>query len=96
MDKSVESDLPEVIWTLPIEKVKNDDGREEYIISLPPQMMKHAKLGHKDYLFWGKRGENCFEVRKATKEELNYFKVDISQKNTIRDSKNKKYNGHLY
>jgi bifunctional DNA-binding transcriptional regulator/antitoxin component of YhaV-PrlF toxin-antitoxin module len=79
--------LPQVIWTLPVEKVKNDNGKDEYIISLPDKVRKHLKLKEGDSLFWGERENNIYEVHKATKDELRDFKVDISQESAIRREK---------
>jgi len=82
---------PETIWTLPIEKVKNDKGKDEYIISIPEKMRKHLKLKEGDSLFWGERAKNSFEVRKASKSELHYYKIDIGQDNVIRQARADKY-----
>jgi bifunctional DNA-binding transcriptional regulator/antitoxin component of YhaV-PrlF toxin-antitoxin module len=79
--------LPQVIWTLPVEKFKNDNGKDEYIISLPDKVRKHLKLKEGDSLFWGERENNIYEVHKATKDELRDFKVDISQESAIRREK---------
>jgi bifunctional DNA-binding transcriptional regulator/antitoxin component of YhaV-PrlF toxin-antitoxin module len=70
---------PETIWTLPVEKVKNDNGKDEYIISLPDKVRKHLKLKDGDRLFWGERAKNSYEVRKASKDELQRFKIDLGQ-----------------
>jgi bifunctional DNA-binding transcriptional regulator/antitoxin component of YhaV-PrlF toxin-antitoxin module len=70
---------PETIWTLPVEKVKNDKGGDEYIISLPDKVRKHLKLKDGDRLFWGERAKNSYEVRKASKDELQRFKIDLGQ-----------------
>jgi bifunctional DNA-binding transcriptional regulator/antitoxin component of YhaV-PrlF toxin-antitoxin module len=85
MPKKLET---EVIWTLPVEKVRNDKGREEYIISIPEKVRKHMKLKEGDKLFWGEHPDNTYEVRKATKLELHYYKIDISQENEIRRERN--------
>jgi bifunctional DNA-binding transcriptional regulator/antitoxin component of YhaV-PrlF toxin-antitoxin module len=68
--------LPQTIWTLPVEKVTNDKGSDEYIISLPEKVRKHMKLKSGDKVFWGERANGSFEVRKATQEELVYFKIE--------------------
>ena len=44
--------LPQTIWTLPVEKVTNDKGSDEYIISLPEKVRKHMKLKSGDKVFW--------------------------------------------
>lgn len=67
---------PQTIWTLPVEKVTNDKGFDEYIISLPEKVRKHMKLKEGDKVFWGERANNSFEVRKATQEELVYYKIE--------------------
>jgi bifunctional DNA-binding transcriptional regulator/antitoxin component of YhaV-PrlF toxin-antitoxin module len=78
---------PETIWTLPVEKVRNDKGKEEYIISIPEKMKKFLKLQEGDRLFWGERSDNVYEVRKATKQELQQYKIDISQDNALRQAR---------
>jgi len=65
-----------VMWTLPVEKVTNDKGVNEYIISLPEKVRKHMKLKEGDKVFWGERADDAFEVRKATQEELSFFKIE--------------------
>lgn len=87
LDEVGSGTLPEVLWTLPVEKVKNEKGQDEYIISLPDKVRKHLKLKQGDSLFWGERANNCYEVRKASKDELRYFKVDIGQSQAIRNEK---------
>lgn len=82
---------PETIWTLPVEKVKNDKGKDEYIISLPDKVRKHLKLKEGDRIFWGERAKNSYEVRKATKEELQYYKIDLGQDGAIRQAKSEQY-----
>lgn len=77
----------EIIWTLPIEKVKNDKGKDEYIISIPEKVRKHMKLKESDKLFWGQNADNSYEVRKATKQELHDYKIDLGQDNAIREAK---------
>ena len=79
--------MPEAIWTLPVEKVKNDKGKDEYIISIPDEVRKHLKLKEGDKLFWGEREKNMYEVRKAKKDELRHFKIDLGQDNAIRQAK---------
>lgn len=81
----------EIIWTLPVEKVKNDKGKDEYIISIPDEVRKHLKLKEGDKLFWGERAKNMYEVRKAKKEELHHFKIDLGQNNAIRQAKADRY-----
>ena len=83
--------MPEAIWTLPVEKVKNDKGKDEYIISIPDEVRKHLKLKDGDKLFWGERAKNMYEVRKAKKEELHHFKIDLGQNNAIRQAKADRY-----
>lgn len=83
--------MPEAIWTLPVEKVKNDKGKDEYIISIPDEVRKHLKLKEGDKLFWGERAGNIYEVRKAKKEELHHFKIDLGQDNAIRQAKADRY-----
>ncbi len=83
--------MPEAIWTLSVEKVKNDKGKNEYIISIPDEVRKHLKLKEGDKLFWGERLYNTYEVRKAKKEELHHFKIDFGQNNVIRQAKADKY-----
>lgn len=83
--------LPETIWTLPVEKVKNDKGKDEYIISIPEKMRKHLKIKEGDSIFWGEREKNRYEVRKATKEQLHHFKIDLGQDNAIRQAKADRY-----
>lgn len=85
------TEVPEVIWTLPVEKVKNDNGKDEYIISIPNELRKHLKLKEGDNLFWGERSKNCYEVRKASKKELHTFKIDIGQDNAIRQARNDRF-----
>jgi bifunctional DNA-binding transcriptional regulator/antitoxin component of YhaV-PrlF toxin-antitoxin module len=82
---------PETIWTLPVEKVKNEQGKDEYIISIPDKVRKHLKLKEGDKLFWGERLYNTYEVRKASKEELYYYKIELSQDNAIRQAKIDRY-----
>ena len=79
--------LPETLWTLPVEKVKNDKGKDEYIISLPDKVRKHMKLKDGDRLFWGERANNSYEVRKATKDDLSHFKINLGQDEAIRNEK---------
>jgi bifunctional DNA-binding transcriptional regulator/antitoxin component of YhaV-PrlF toxin-antitoxin module len=79
--------MPEAIWTLPVEKVTNDKNKVEYIISIPDEMKKYLKLKDGDRLFWGERSKNCYEVRKAKKDELQQFKIDLGQDNAIRQAK---------
>ena len=69
-------EMPQTIWTLPVEKVTNENGTKEYIISLPEKVRKHMKLKAGDKVFWGERANESFEVRKATQEELVYFKIE--------------------
>lgn len=83
--------MPEAIWTLPVEKVRNENGKEEYIISIPDEVRKHLKLKEGDKLFWGERAKNMYEVRKAKKEELHHFKIDLGQDNAIRQAKADRY-----
>jgi bifunctional DNA-binding transcriptional regulator/antitoxin component of YhaV-PrlF toxin-antitoxin module len=83
--------MPEVIWTLPIEKVKNENGKDEYIISIPEKLRKYLKLKNGDKLFWGERAKNCCEVRKATKDELQQFKIDFGQDNAMRQARQDKF-----
>lgn len=83
--------LPEAIWTLPVERVRNENGKEEYIISIPDEVRKHLKLKEGDKLFWGERAKNMYEVRKAKKEELHHFKIDLGQDNAIRQAKADRY-----
>ena len=83
--------IPEHIWTLPVEKVKNDKGKDEYIISIPDELRKHLKLKEGDKLFWGERAKNMYEVRKAWKEELHRFKIDLGQDNAIRQARSDKF-----
>jgi len=83
--------VPETIWTLPVEKVKNEKGKDEYIISIPEKMRKHLKIKEGDSLFWGERAKNSCEVRKASKLELHYFKIDQGQDNAIRQAKSDRY-----
>lgn len=83
--------IPEAIWTLPVEKVKNDKGKDEYIISIPDEVRKHLKLKEGDKLFWGERAGSICEVRKAKKEELHHFKINLGQNNTIRQAKADRY-----
>ena len=87
LDEVGADSTPETIWTLPVEKVKNDKGKDEYIISLPDKMRKHLKLKDGDRLFWGERANNSYEVRKASKDELRQFKIDIGQDEAIRNEK---------
>jgi bifunctional DNA-binding transcriptional regulator/antitoxin component of YhaV-PrlF toxin-antitoxin module len=82
---------PAVIWTLPLELVKNDNGKDEFIISIPKEMLKHLKLKKGDSLFFGERAKNCYEVRKTTKEELSIFKINMGQENMRRDAIMKKF-----
>ena len=82
---------PEVIWTLPVEKVKNDAGKEEYIISIPDKMKRFLKLKEGDKLFWGERLNNTYEVRKATKEELQAYKITLGQDEAIRNARMNQY-----
>lgn len=92
MNNEVGSEMmPEAIWTLPVEKVKNDKGKDEYIISIPDEVRKHLKLKEGDKLFWGERAKNMYEVRKATKEQLRHFKIDLGQDNAIRQAKADRY-----
>ena len=84
LDEVGADSLPEVLWTLPVEKVKNDKGKDEYIISLPDKVRKHMKLKDGDKLFWGERDRNCYEVRKASKDELQHFKIIKGQEDAIR------------
>jgi len=94
MNNEVGSQIrPEIIWTLPVEKVKNDEGKDEFIISIPEKLKKHLKLKEGDKLFWGERENNCCEVRKAKKEELQYLKIDLGQDNAIRQAKSDQYYG---
>ena len=79
--------LPETIWTLSVEKVKNEKGREEYIISIPEKLRKHLKLKEGDKLFWGECANNCCEVKKAKKEHLQYLKIDLGQDNAMRQAR---------
>jgi len=72
-------EMPQTLWTLPVEKVTNENGSVEYIISLPEKVRKHMKLKEGDKIFWGERANNSFEVRKATQEELVYFKIEKSK-----------------
>ena len=69
-------EIPQVLWTLPVEKVTNEKGEDEYIISLPEKVRKHMKLKQGDKIFFGERANNSFEVRKATQEELIYYKIE--------------------
>jgi bifunctional DNA-binding transcriptional regulator/antitoxin component of YhaV-PrlF toxin-antitoxin module len=69
-------EIPQVLWTLPVEKVTNEKGKDEYIISLPEKVRKHMKLKQGDKVFFGERANNSFEVRKATQEELIYYKIE--------------------
>jgi bifunctional DNA-binding transcriptional regulator/antitoxin component of YhaV-PrlF toxin-antitoxin module len=69
-------EIPQVLWTLPVEKVTNEKGEDEYIISLPEKVRKHMKLKQGDKVFFGERANNSFEVRKATQEELIYYKIE--------------------
>ena len=69
-------EIPQVLWTLPVEKVTNEKGKDEYIISLPEKVRKHMKLKQGDKVFFGDRANNSFEVRKATQEELIYYKIE--------------------
>jgi len=69
-------EIPQVLWTLPVEKVTNEKGEDEYIISLPEKIRKHMKLKQGDKVFFGERANNSFEVRKATQEELIYYKIE--------------------
>ena len=87
LDEVGANTLPEVLWTLPVEKVKNDKGKDEYIISLPDKVRKHMKLKDGDKLFWGERASNCYEVRKASKNDLQYFNVTKGQEDAIRLAK---------
>lgn len=90
LDEVGANTIPEVIWTLPVEKVKNDKGGDEYIISLPDKVRKHLKLKEGDKLFWGERNLNCYEVRKASKDELQYYKITKGQEDAIRLEKMEK------
>lgn len=83
--------IPETIWTLPLERVKNDNGKDEYIISIPEKLRKHLKLKEGDRLFWGERTQESCEVRKAKKHELQHFKIDLGSENAIRQAKTDKY-----
>ena len=87
LDEVGANSLPETIWTLPIEKVKNDKGNDEYIISLPEKVRKHMKLKSGDRLFWGERSNDSFEVRKASKNEMDQLKITKGQSDAIRHEK---------
>jgi len=82
---------PHTIWTLPVEVVKNDAGKEEFIISIPKEMREYLKLKKNDSLFFGERAKNCYEVRKATKEELRIFKIDLGQENMKRYARKRQF-----
>jgi hypothetical protein len=69
-------ETPQVLWALPVEKVTNEKGEDEYIISLSEKVRKHMKLKQGDKVFFGERANNSFEVRKATQEELIYYKIE--------------------
>jgi len=87
--------LPQTIWTLPVEKVTNDKGSYEYIISIPEKVRKHMKLKQGDNLFWGERLDNIFEVRKASKEEMDQYKISKGQSDAIRYEKIHQRKGDL-
>jgi len=80
-------DRPGTVWTTPVEKVKNDNGKYEYIVSLSEEMRKFLKLKEGSFLFWGERSNYSFEVRKAKDQELHDFKIKLSQQNAIRQAK---------
>ena len=82
-------EMPETIWTIPVEKVRNQNGKYEYIISIPDKVRKYMKLKEGDNLFWGERFGNVFEVRKAKNEELHHFKINRTQDESIREGKSK-------
>jgi len=42
-------------------------------------------------LFFGERAKNCYEVRKATKEELRIFKIDLGQENMKRYARKRQF-----
>jgi len=90
-DKLESTELPEIIWTLPVEKVKNDMGKDEYIISIPEKMIRHMKLKTGDKLFWGERSNNRYEVRKAKKDELQKFKIDLGHDSALQQARQDKF-----
>jgi len=81
--------MPETIWTLIVEKVTNQDGKSEYVISIPEKMKKYMKLKDGDSLFWGERAKNMYEVRKASNEDLHRFKIQRASDESIREGKAK-------
>ncbi len=82
---------PKTVWALPVEKVKNDKGEDEYIMSLPKKVLDFLKLKPNDILFWGERSDHIFEVRKPKDGELESYSIKLGQENVLRRARDDKY-----
>ena len=63
-------------WTLVIEEVKDQNGKVERIVSLPEPFLKESKWKSGDKLFFNSEDDGSYWVKKATKHELQFFKVE--------------------
>jgi hypothetical protein len=52
-------------WTLPVETIFNGDtGEDDYVITLPDDLLKQSGWKCGDYLQWIDRGDGSFELKK--------------------------------
>ena len=52
-------------WTLPVETVFNgDSGEEDYVITLPNDLLEESGWKEGDDLEWIDRGDGAFQLRK--------------------------------
>jgi len=52
-------------WTIPVETIFNGDtGEEDYVITLPPELLEKAGWKENDDLEWIDRGDGSYELRK--------------------------------
>ena len=71
-------------WAIPIEEVRDQNGRVERIMSLPEGFLKEAKWKAGDKVWFNSNYDGTYDVKKATKKELNDYLVTKASKDEER------------
>ena len=71
-------------WAIPIEEVRDQNGRVERIMSLPEGFLKEAKWKAGDKVWFNSNYDGTYDVKKATKKELDDYLVTKASKDEER------------
>ena len=71
-------------WAIPIEEVRDQNGRVERIMSLPEGFLKEAKWKAGDKMWFNSNYDGTYDVKKATKKELDDYLVTKASKDEER------------